>query len=372
MDLSGITIVDHHAHPLLPPEATEAAAGFRPWFTESTDPEIHIRHVTHTLFYRTGIRWLAELLECQPALEAVLEARAAQDYVSWVRRLFDDANIGLILCDYGYQGERAYNQAQMQALLPCPVRPILRLEQLAETLILEHDTFEVMLEHFLTRVSQAKADGFVALKSVIAYRSGLEIRPASLTEAAQAFQTLRKDVQRAGWIRLDSKPLCDYLLLRALEVADDLKLPVQFHTGFGDNDADLRSANPLHLRHVIERFRTDLVLLHAGWPFYREGAHLAAIYGHVWLDLSLAIPFATSGIPAMLAEVMGMAPSSKLMYATDAFTMPEIFWLAARWGRWGLGWVLEMLVADGFMSDEEAWATARAILSENARQLYRL
>jgi len=370
MDLSSIAIVDHHAHPLLPPEVTENAAGFRPWFTESTDPEIHARHVTHTLFYRTGVRWLAELLDCQPTLEAVLEARAAQDYTAWVRRLFDDANIALMLCDYGYQGERAYSQAQMQALLPFPVRPILRLEQLAETLILEHDTFESMQESFSTRVSQARADGFVALKSIIAYRSGLDIGPGSLNEAAQAFQALKGEVQRTGQVRLDNKPLGDYLLLRALEVADDLRLPVQFHTGFGDNDADLRSANPLHLRHVIERFRTDLVLLHAGWPFYREGAHLAAIYGHVWLDLSLAIPFATSSIPAMLGEVMGMAPFSKLMFATDAFTMPEIFWLAARWGRWGVGRALETLVADGFMGDEEAWTTARAILAGNARQLY--
>ncbi len=72
----------------------------------------------------------------------------------------------------------------------------------------------------------------------------------------------------------------------------------------------------------------------------------------------------------MLRDVLGMAPLSKVLFATDAFTMPEIFWLAARWGRWGLGKVLEEFVADGFLSHDEAFTSAAAILGENARKLY--
>jgi predicted TIM-barrel fold metal-dependent hydrolase len=158
----------------------------------------------------------------------------------------------------------------------------------------------------------------------------------------------------------------------ALEKAVAQELPFQFHTGFGDSDADLRVVNPLHLRPIIEQVRCPLVLLHAGWPFYRELAHLAAIYPNVWLDLSLAIPFATTGIPTMLRDVLGMAPFSKIMFATDAFVMPEIFWLAARWGRWGLGCVLDEFIADGFLNADEAWVAAEAILGGNARLIYRL
>ncbi|NJN80991.1 MAG: amidohydrolase family protein [Caldilineaceae bacterium] len=147
--------------------------------------------------------------------------------------------------------------------------------------------------------------------------------------------------------------------------------PMQFHTGFGDRDADLRQANPLHLRTVIERFpRLPIVLLHAGWPAYREAGHLAAIYANVWVDLSLAIPFATAGIPAMLRDVLGMAPCSKVLFATDAFTMPEIYWLAARWGRWGIGNVLDEFVEHGWFGIEDAQEAAQRILNGNARGLY--
>ena len=370
MDLTSIPILDHHAHPLLRPEATREAADFRRWFTESTDPEVHKRHVPYSLFFRTGLRWLAELLDCEPTLETVLAARSARPHESWVRQLFDDANIRLLFCDYGYQGETAYSHDEMQALLPCPVRPILRLETLAQELIVQHDTFEQMLDAFVAAVGRARDDGYVALKSIIAYRTGLDIAPVTRGEAKTAFTPVKEEAHRSGRLRLASKPLCDYLLWQALELAAGQDLPLQFHSGFGDRDADLRLANPLLLRSVIEQTQTPLVILHAGWPYYRELAHLVAIYGHLWLDLSLAIPLATTGIPTLLRDVLGMAPASKILFATDAFTMPEIFWLAARWGRWGLGQVLDEFVAEGFLTAGEAWQTAEAILAENARTLY--
>jgi predicted TIM-barrel fold metal-dependent hydrolase len=370
MDLSNIPIIDHHAHPLLRPESVQTAAAFRQWFTESTDPEIHGRHVPNTLFFRTGIRWLAERLDCEPSLPAVLRARQARPYEARCRELFAEANIELLFCDYGYGGEEALRHEEMQAILPCPVRPILRLEKLAEELIVKHDTFDQVVEAFVAEVSQARSNGYVAFKSIIAYRSGLAIEPAPKSEASEAFAPLSEVARRDGQVRLDSKPLADYLLNLALEIAQEQALPLQFHTGFGDSDADLRSANPLHLRPVIEKYRAPLVLLHAGWPFYRETAHLAALYPHVWLDLSLAVPFATSGIPAMLVDILGIAPFSKLLFATDAFTMPEIYWLAARWGRWGLSRVLANFVSDGFLAQQEVRPTAEAILGGNASRLY--
>ena len=372
MDLSEIPIIDHHAHSLLRPETTHDPVGFQRWFTESVDPQVHARDVPHSLVFRTGVRWLAELRDWAPPLGAVLAARLAHPYEAGTRRLFQEANISLLLCDYGYQSSQAYSHTELQALLPCRVEPMLRLETLAEQLIVQSDTFAQLIEAFVASVGQARADGYVALKSIVAYRTGLDVLPTSSAEAAAAFQPLKAEARRAGQVRLASKALNDYLIGLALEQAALQELPVQFHTGFGDRDADLRWANPLHLRALIESARCPLVLLHAGWPYYRELAHLTAIYANVWIDLSLAVPFATVGIPAMLREVLGMAPFNKIMFATDAFTMGEIFWLAARWGRWGVGRVLEELVNDGFMSQAEAWSAAEAILNGNAARVYSL
>lgn len=366
-----IPIFDHHAHPFLHRAATDDPLHYQRWFTESTDATIQQQHVPHLLVFRTAVRWLAEFLGCEPTVAAILTARAKIDEREYTARLFADANIGTVLCDYGYGGAGAYDHAAMQAVLPCPVHPVLRLERLAEELILAEASFAKMIEAFSTTLTEARDRGVVAFKSIVAYRTGLRVKAPDRAAAAQDFAALKELALRSGRVRLARKALCDYLLHFALAEAARQELPFQFHTGFGDSDADLRTANPLHLRSVIEAYpNTPLVLLHAGWPFFRELTHLAAIYPNVWLDISLAVPFATTSIPAMLRDILSMAPFSKVLFATDAFTMPEIYWVAARWGRWGLAQTLGEFVAQDFLTTTVAERAAQEILGDNARRLY--
>ena len=118
MNLNHIPILDHHAHPLLRPEAVQTAVSFQQWFTESTHPATHQHHVPPSLFFRTGIKWLAELLGCEATITAVLAARAAIPYTQWSHRLFNDANISMVLCDYGYSTADSYTPATFPALPP--------------------------------------------------------------------------------------------------------------------------------------------------------------------------------------------------------------------------------------------------------------
>lgn len=372
MNLSHLPIFDHHAHPLHRRETTETVATFRRWFGETSSDEVREKHFPNALVFRMAVKWLAEYLQCEPTLEAILSERAKIPEQEWTQRLFADANISTLLLDYGFGTISAYNHAQMQAMLPAiAIHPMLRIEVEAEKLIRQQRKFGQFEDAFVDLVESARRNGHVALKSIIAYRTGLMIGKPHRESAKEDFQDLRKFVEKGGKLRLASLELCQYLATLAIEAAGKQEIPIQFHTGFGDSDADLRVANPLHLRYVIEKFpQVQFVLLHAGWPFYRELSHFAAIYPNVWMDLSLAIPFATTGIPTMIRDVLGMAPISKVMFATDAFTMPEIFWIAAKWGRWGLGKVLDEFIADGFMDEAEALQAAQDILSENARKLY--
>ncbi len=252
LDLSNTPIFDHHAHPLLPAEATAVPQSFQRWFTESSDPLVQQRDTPHTLFLRSGVRWLAELLDCEATLEAVVEARGQRPYTQWIRQLFEDARIEHVLCDYGYLSGDGYDADMMQAVLPCPVQPILRIEALAEKLICEQATFFTFVEAFREALGHARADGVVAFKSIAAYRSGLEVKRPSTRAAHDAFNRLKEIANCSDNVRLDDKPLNDFLLGIVVEEAARQQLPIQFHTGFGDQDADLRTANPLGLRPLIE------------------------------------------------------------------------------------------------------------------------
>jgi uncharacterized protein len=351
------------------------AAAYGRFFTESGDPTMHAHHVPETVFYRWAIRELAAILACAPTTEAVLAARGGMSVDALAQRLLGEANIAVLLVDHGYRTDETWPPAELAARLPCRVLPVLRLEALAQALIVRHETFDALLDAYSAFVERARTDGFVALKSIIAYRTGLAVQPTSHGAAAAAFGPVKERARRDGRVRLAAKPLNDYLLLRALEIAERQAMPVQIHTGFGDADLDLLGANPLQLRPLLESGQyanVPFVLLHASYPYVRELGYLAAIYANVYADVGLAIPHLAAEIPTMLRQLLGLAPSTKVVYSSDASQIPELFWLAARWGRRGLGTVLDELIAFGALDGDQALAVGRRVLGGNAAGIYGL
>jgi uncharacterized protein len=334
---------------------------------------MHERHVPETVFYRWAIKELASALACAPTTDAVLAARHEGSSDALAGRLLRDAGITALLVDHGYRTEQTWPPAELAARLPCRVRPILRLETLAQALIVRHDTFDDAVDAFVAAVEGARDAGYVALKSIIAYRTGLAVQATSRADAVAAFGPVKELARRQGRVRLATKALNDYVVLLALQIAARQALPVQFHTGFGDADLDLREANPLHLRPLLEsaNYRSvPFVLLHASYPYVRELGYLAAMYANVHADVGLAVPHLAAEIPTILRQLLGLTPSSKIVYSSDASQIPELFWLAARWARRGLGLVLDELIALGAIDDGEALAMAGQILGGNAAILY--
>jgi hypothetical protein len=374
LDLSAIPIVDHHAHSL----HREPPATLREWlrfFTESGDCALICNHVPNTLFFNYAVKALAGLLGCEPKPEAVLAERDRLGQRGWAERLIRNANITVMLVDYGFRGKESYNHDDLKVLLPCRLERILRLETLAQELILQHDTFDQMLDAFRAEVEGARSAGYVALKSIIAYRTGLDIREWLRAEVEDAFGPVKEQARRDGAIRLAAKPVNDTLVLHALDIARRQRIPFQFHTGYGDSDVDLRAANPLNFRSLLQSGKyaqVPWVVLHMGYPYVREAGYLASIYANVYVDLSLAIPFALSEATSLLTQLMGLSPTSKLLYASDGFSVPELFWLGAKVGRAALARVLDQQVADGVLTAREAHATAEQMLFRNSEELYGL
>jgi predicted TIM-barrel fold metal-dependent hydrolase len=188
----------------------------------------------------------------------------------------------------------------------------------------------------------------------------------------------RQEVDSAGAVRLGlaHKPLLDALLHVAFAEAARQEIPVQFHVGYGDTDADMLKANPLRLRSVLEErsYRgMTVVLLHECYPYTREGAYLAAVYDNVYLDLSYGIPFLSYGeMLSFTRAAIGVAPLSKLVYSSDAVGVPELYWMSARDGRRIIGQALGERVADGELDRADAAMAGAGILGGNARRVYRL
>ncbi|MDT4958497.1 MAG: hypothetical protein QOD31_2296 [Pseudonocardiales bacterium] len=374
IDLTDVSVVDNHCHAL---EADQVAdvPRWRQLFTESPDPSMRAHDVAETAFYRRLIRAMGMHFGVAGGEASVLEARAALTTEELVSSMFRDAAIGAVVIDTGYPApDKAMSAAQFRSLSRAQYAALLRLEVIFQQLVAEHTTYDDLLGAAREQLAGARRAGFVGFKSVVAYRTGLSIERWSVDEARTSFARAREEVERSGAVRLGYKPLLDTLLHLAFEIAAADGLPVQFHVGYGDPDADLRTASPLELRNVLEEraYRSmPVVLLHGCWPYVREGAYLAAVYANAYLDVSYAIPFLSRGeMLAMTRAALAAAPFTKLMYSSDGARVPELHWLGAHDGRRALSAALGELVADGDLDVDEARGAGERILQGNALRLY--
>jgi uncharacterized protein len=376
LDLTQVPVVDNHCHGISQDQTFEDLASWRRAFTESTDPGMPRDHVASTIFYRRLIRTLADFLGCEPEEEAVFAARTGWDERELTGALLRAANVDTLLLDTGFPPfEEVLPGAELGELGGCRAEPMLRLEILMEDFLAEHDSLGEVREALAAALDDIRGQGYVALKSIAAYRTGLDIREWPQEEAEESFHEYRR-AAGAGSARLVHKPLLDALLHVAFTEAARQEVPVQFHVGYGDADTDLLLGNPLYLRPVLQRpdyLGMPVVLLHECYPYTRQGGYLAAVYENAYLDLSYGIPLLGYGeMLSFTRAALGVAPSSKLMYSSDGIGAPELHWMSAIDGRRVLGEALGEMVAHGELDLPEAEAAGESVLRGNATRLYRL
>ncbi len=376
LDFTTIPVVDNHCHPILLKQQMDVAE-FRRYFTESPDTSIAEQHVPHTIYYLWMLRQLAAFYGCERSEDAVIAAHNSMSAEALLERSVAAANIDTLVLDPAYPlPDVCYSSEQMSQIGRCKTATMLRLETLMQRLVVAQNDFDDVVARFSEALSDIRAKGYCALKSIVAYRTGLQIAEWSKDEAARSFQQARADAARQQQFRIAHKPLIDYLLHIAFAHAAEQQVPIQFHTGYGDNDTDMRLGNPLQLRDVLERsdYQTmPIVLLHESYPYTQLGAYLAAVYPHVYFDLSYTIPFVEKlEMLAFTRQALSVAPASKLMYSSDGVNVPEMHWAGALRGRSVLAQVLQEMIEVDELDEQQAFSLAQHILHDNAYRVYRL
>jgi uncharacterized protein len=343
-------------------------------FTEAVDPDTIREHAHQSVIYRRALRLLAAELGCEPTEEAVMQAREDVDPAAHANRLLRKSRTGLMILDHGYAGGEAMSPAEHTAAIEIPQREVVRLETAAERLVASCDTVQEWTATLRSMLRDAIGKGAVGVKTIAAYRAGLQLREPDPQRADTDFKALRANATEGKAIRLEGEPLCHLLLLEAAAECRDLGVPLQVHCGFGDPDEDLALANPLGLRRLFVEPRyagLKVVLLHC-YPFHREAAYLASVFPDAYMDLSLAIPMAAHDGSRALREALGLCPTTKLLYATDATRFPEVYLVAAALHREALASALGDLVNAGWLTQPEGIEVGRQVLNGNAKRIYQL
>ena len=385
IDLTDVPVVDNHVHPWR--EATkhqtfEDIAGHVA-FSESVVSSVRREYLPLgqlqqqlALFRDTNlnVRYLlaelARFLGVEERWDAVIEARNAAsgaDYRGWTERLFRDAGISGLMVDEGGSRPRI-TLDELGKIAPATMRRVARSDNFIRDLLPQEESWPRFFQRYQEELDAAIAEGAIAFKSVIAYRTGLDIQQVSEDEARRNFEASRTELEHA------QKPFRDFLLCHTMDVARERGLWIHIHAAVGDPDIVFGRANPGQLYPLLhsERFRANrVVLVHGGWPWVSEAAAMVAILPNLYLDVSEGALFGMTNVRQRIQETLEFCPVAKVLYGADG-SLPETLWVAAKRYKRVLGQVLGELAADGFCSPREAYAAGRMILYDNAVRLYGL
>jgi predicted TIM-barrel fold metal-dependent hydrolase len=343
----------------------EQASRSRARLSKMDQEQLHTRLMT---------RWLADFFHCNPTLEAVARARSARanDFDGYVKELFEDATLRGLVMDGGYPQLPEKDLKRF----PAEVVKVFRLETYINDLLRKHNTFRDFCSAYESGIKDAvRKQGFVGLKSIVAYRTGLKVRRVEESDAKKDFLAAKRKRAEVAWFGPKVKSLRDYLIVRALELSITLDVPMQIHTGVGDYDILLDQCDPALLYDLLkddELRHATVVLVHSGFPNNQNAAFMASVLPNVFLDFSLTIPFLNPLSHERIMEILEVTPSSKVMYGSDGFNIPEIFWFSAKVGKRVLEKCFSVFAEKKLFDEDEINQKAKQILSQNATQLYRL
>ena len=311
----------------------------------------------------------APILDVEPhaPIEEYLERRSELGEHVVAQRMLRGAGLSDLLIDTGHLADQVLTPADMKRIGPFQTYEIVRIEAVAEEVFASAGPATFIDEFAQTLSDRARAA--VGLKSIVAYRAGLDIDAArpSADATSEALSRWSRDC------RLEDPVLLRHCLWAGLDIADELRMPVQLHSGFGDRDLELWRADPTRFTPWLDRIPASVKIcfLHC-WPYHRQAACLAAIYPNVYFDTGEIITHAALGYDRILAESLEVAPFEKVLFSSDAYGPPELYFIAANRFRSAIYDVINCWHERGLCSASDAIKIVTAVGRSNAECLYRL
>ncbi len=238
------------------------------------------------------------------------------------------------------------------------------------------ETFDGYLA-FVTRIlEENQKKGAIAEKFEIAYFRSLSFADPPRQEAAQVYRKYH-----GGGVPTpdEYKAFQDFVFRYLVTEGGRLHLPVHIHSAVGEGDYfSLQRGSVVNIENVLKDARylkTTFVLIHGGYPFYREAIWMASME-NVYIDTSeiemLTYPSEFKNVLKLWLETY----PEKITFGTDAYPYSaalgseQEYWLGVVSARDGLTAALSEMVASGEITDERALEMAHGYLHDNALNLY--
>jgi diguanylate cyclase (GGDEF)-like protein len=223
-----------------------------------------------------------------------------------------------------------------------------------------------------------KRRGAIAMKFEVAYFRTFVFDDPTREQAAAVY-----DRYRSGGVptAAEYKTFQDFVFRFLVTEGGRLHLPVHIHSSAGAGDYfSVAGVNVLNLESVLHDPRylsTTFVLIHGGYPFYREAILLASMK-NVYLDSSATGSFDLypDAFKEVLRTWLTQYPD-KITFGSDAFPLDEqmgaerFYWFGVHNARTALAAALAEMIAAREIPESRAIPMAQAYLHDTAAALYK-
>jgi predicted TIM-barrel fold metal-dependent hydrolase len=375
-DLSiDLPLIDHHCHGVSPAELDWK--GFQAMFSESYLPP---PEGTDEFQKPLGLmirRFCAPVLDLEPGASgrAYVEQRLKLGAAEVNKRLLTACGLDSLLIDTGHRSNAILGFQDMGKVAGRPAHEVVRIEAVAEEVARKGVSAAEFPDAFAAELDRRAASA-VGLKTIVAYRVTFNIdqtAPAKQLVVGAASDWFAK-AEQAGRFRLENSVIVRHGLWVGGEICRARKIPMQVHVGFGDPDIYMHACDPTHFTDFIaamEKWQVAITLLHC-YPFQREAGWLSEIFQNVYYDVGAVLNYTGPSSLDILGEALEMGKFSKQLYSSDAFGLPELYYLGQLLFRRGLKKRLDQWIAEDFCGVKDAEEIVRMIASENAKRIYPL
>jgi predicted TIM-barrel fold metal-dependent hydrolase len=332
----------------------------------------------------------------RPALDKVAERLAGRNSASYLR-ILEQAHIKAVIID-GLTPPKKDRQAiysgnsvlkrflNKQFPLPAnwhPAFPLPYFHEIRRRDFLDYVTgltgrsitrLKDYEEALLELIKKSVQLGVIALKDQSAYRRVIQYDLPPRSEAERIFNKLLMDPQnQLAWP--EAKPLDDYLFHQCMCFAQELKLPVQIHTGhlaYTGNRVD--KTNAAHFASILELYTSvRFDLFHANWPYMGDVLFLGKNYNNVALNACWVAMIDPLYTVDFFKRALTTLPHVKIhAFGGDYREGPEFVAAHLALAKEVIAVALSDLVESGWLEEEQAVTVAADWLYNNPNRFYNL
>lgn len=254
---------------------------------------------------------------------------------------------------------------------------IVNLEKLHNVSINNLNDYIDLMRKLVTSCLHEKT--IVCMKSALAYQRVIRYDRVDYSTADRIFTQMLASGNFVGWYShspadFPTKQLEDYIMHSFVQIAGELDIPIQIHTGLQEGNGNLISnSNPVLLTNLfLEYPKTRFDIFHASYPYAGELCALAKNFSNVYVDLCWAHIISREYTVAIIEELIETVPANKVFGFGGDFIFVEGTYGHLKMARENIARALANKIIKGYLNREEALVIAKRLLYDNAKEFFKL